>query len=217
MKYLLNILLLSFFLNNLSAQEKHFIFIQSDAKQPFYISLNSKLYSSTASGYLIIPKLTDGNYSLTVGFAQNAYPEQTFNLAVQNKDLGFDLKNFNEKGWGLFNLQTLDITMASTANSNVVAKALNTSSNTATPVISFEKKKDVSPAPLATDSNSAPVNLTKVEEIKGAGLKVETSTSVNTETKNVATLAPAVQLAKVAEADGKVAQKADVRKVSEVK
>ena len=144
MKYFLSIFLLFICLNHLSAQEKHFIFIQSDAKQPFYVSLNGKLYSSTASGYLIIPKLSDGNYNFTVGFAQNSFPEQNFSYSIQNKDLGFELKNFNEKGWGLFNLQGLDITMATSANSNVVGKALSENAAAKAPVeeISFNKKKD---------------------------------------------------------------------------
>lgn len=143
MKYFLSIIFFCFCFN-VSAQEKHFIFIQSDNKQPFYVSLNSKLYSSTASGYVIIPKLSEGNYNLTVGFEQNSFPEQTFTCVIQNKDLGFDLKNLNERGWALFNLQTLDLTMASTSNSNVVANALIENSNTkAQPaVITFEKKKD---------------------------------------------------------------------------
>ena len=133
MKYFLSIFFLSFALNIASAQEKHFVFIQSDTKQPFYVSVSGKLYSSSASGYVIVPKLVDGSYNFTIGFAQNAFPEQTFNLPIQNKDLGFELKNFNEKGWGLFNLQSLDITMASAASSDLVAKALNESANAKAP------------------------------------------------------------------------------------
>src|ERR1700712_609161 len=133
MKYFLSIFFLSFCLNHLSAQEKHFVFIQADNKQPFYVSVNGKLYSSTASGYVIIPKLADGNYNFTVGFAQNAFPEQSFTTVIQNKDLGFDLKNFGDKGWGLFNLQSLDITMATTGNSNVVANALIATSTVKAP------------------------------------------------------------------------------------
>src|ERR1700712_3957083 len=133
MKYFITVFFLFIFLSSVVAQEKHFVFIQSDNKQPFYVSLNGKLYSSTASGYVIIPKLADGNYNFTVGFAQNAFPEQTFTTAIQNKDLGFELKNFGDKGWGLFNLQSLEIAMASTGNSNVVANALIATSTVKAP------------------------------------------------------------------------------------
>ena len=173
MKYFLSICFLFFCLNFLSAQDRHFVFIQSDTKQPFYVSVNGKLYSSTASGYVIIPKLEDGNYNLTIGFAQNAFPEQTFSIPVQNKDLGFGLKNFNEKGWGLFNLQSLDITMASAGNTNVVAKALSETSNAnaPAPVISFEKKKDTT-TQLATKS-TATTTLAKEDASKDTPTKVE--------------------------------------------
>ncbi|GEO10730.1 hypothetical protein SAE01_32260 [Segetibacter aerophilus] len=202
-------------MGNVSAQEKHFVFIQSDAKQPFYVSVNGKLYSSTASGYLIIPKLADGNYSLTVGFAQNAFPEQTFNLAIQNKDLGFDLKNFNEKGWGLFNLQSLDITMASAANSNVVSQALNASSNSKAlpPVISFEKKKDTAQAVSKPPVDTLVSNPTRDVEVKESIAKadpppVKQVTAEATSTPD--------QPSKKPEPVAKAGKDNDIKKVSEV-
>jgi len=156
MKYIITIFLLFSCLDFVAAQEKHFVFIQSESKQPFYVSVNGKLYSSSANGYLIIPKLADGSYTMTVGFAQNAFPEQTFTTAIENKDLGFELKNLGDKGWALFNLQTLDISTASESNSNVVAKALSETSGTkpADDVINFPKKKKVvqDPAPPSSDS-----------------------------------------------------------------
>jgi hypothetical protein len=215
MKYFLHIFFLFFLLGNLSAQEKHFVFIQSDAKQPFYVSVNGKLYSSTASGYLIIPKLADGNYNFTVGFAQNAFPEQTFNLAIQNKDLGFDLKNFNEKGWGLFNLQSLAITMAATANSHVVSEALNANANANAlpPVISFEKKKDTSQAVSRPAADTLVSNPAKDDVVKESVAKADPSPvkQATTESPSI----PEKQIKQV-EAVVKTDKANDVRKVSEV-
>lgn len=88
------------------------MYIQADERQPFYAVINTKVYSSSESGYMIIPKLHDSNYLIMIGFAKNAYPEQRFEITVNKKDLGFQLKYFNEKGWGLFNLQTMAITMS---------------------------------------------------------------------------------------------------------
>jgi hypothetical protein len=144
MRYLLSIFFLAFCLSFLSAQEKHFVFIQSENNQPFYVFLNGKLYSSTARGHLIIPKLTDGNYSFSLGFAQNAFPEQNFQYKIDKKDLGFNLKNFGEKGWGLFDLQSFAVIMAVTSNTNDVAKAISektTPKENDEPLISFNKKK----------------------------------------------------------------------------
>ncbi|HSU50288.1 MAG TPA: DUF4476 domain-containing protein [Segetibacter sp.] len=213
MKYFLSIFFLFFCLNFLSAQDRHFVFIQSDTKQPFYVSVNGKLYSSTASGYVIIPKLEDGNYNLTIGFAQNAFPEQTFSIPVQNKDLGFGLKNFNEKGWGLFNLQSLDITMASAGNTNVVAKALSETSNAnaPAPVISFEKKKDTTQ--LATKS-TATTTLAKEDASKDTPTKVEqplAATAKSTDNPQTSTLSAKDDVAAV-----RTERPLDVKKVSEV-
>jgi hypothetical protein len=114
------------FTNSVAAQLNHYIYLQTDNRQPFYAKLNNKLLSSTASGYLIIPKLQPGSYTLHVGFPKKEFPEQQFICQVENEDLGYVIKNFGEKGWGLFNLQTLGVLMASTQESGTekaVAKA----------------------------------------------------------------------------------------------
>jgi hypothetical protein len=164
MKYLLQIVLLSFFLNTTWAQEKHFVFIQSDNQQPFYVSLNGKIYSSTASGYVIIPKQLDGEYTATIGFGGNSFPEQSFKYVIDKKDIGFNLKNFGDKGWGLFNLQTLAVTMAGENGANVAKAFVEKPKEEYKPEITFEKKKEkpvVKAEPLqelkpsATDSSLA--------------------------------------------------------------
>ncbi|MBL0144843.1 MAG: hypothetical protein IPP48_02875 [Chitinophagaceae bacterium] len=94
---------------SLIAQQNHFIYIQTDNRQPFYIKVDKKLLSSSSTGYIIIPKLQEGNYALSVGFPKNEWPEQLINVEVQKKDLGFLLKNFDEKGWGLVNMQTFEV------------------------------------------------------------------------------------------------------------
>lgn len=153
MKYFLSIFLLCFCLSNVLAQEKHFVFIQSDNNQPFYVLLSGKLLSSTATGYVIIPKLANSNYNISIGFAKNAFPEQSFQFVIENKDLGFTLKNFGEKGWGLSNLQSLAVMMAEVSNTNEVAKAINEKAapkDDFEPLISFNKK--IKDTPAETDS-----------------------------------------------------------------
>lgn len=158
MKYLIIIFFLSFWLSGLSAQEKHFVFIQSDNNQPFYVSLDGKLYSSTASGYIIVPKLTEGNYNFYIGFAKNTFPEQTFQCKINNKDLGFNLKDFGEKGWGLLNLQSLAVTTAESGNTDNISKALSekdVAKDDAEPVISFNRKKKDTIAAQVVTKNAA--------------------------------------------------------------
>ncbi|WP_207495511.1 DUF4476 domain-containing protein [Aridibaculum aurantiacum] len=149
MKYLLHLLLL---LTTSSAftQEKRFLFIQSENRQPFYVSINNKIYSSSASGYVIIPKLADGEYKFSVGFAKSEVPEQSFVYNINKKDVGLSLKNFGEKGWGLFNLQSFAVSMAGETKVSDVAKA--PAREEAAP-ISFEARKEptVAKDKLATE------------------------------------------------------------------
>lgn len=109
--------LISFFItillfsNSSKAQLNHFIYLQTENKQPFYVKFDKKVISSSAAGYLIIPKLQKGVYALKIGFPKNEWNEQNFSCTIKNDDVGFLVKNFGEKGWGLFNLQTMDVAM----------------------------------------------------------------------------------------------------------
>lgn len=106
------ILLIVTFPDPLSAQLNHFIYLQTEGKQPFYAKIDKKVFSSSASGYLIIPKLKDGGYNVTIGFPKGQIDEQIFLCTVNSKDAGYLVKKFGDKGWGLFNMQTLDVVMA---------------------------------------------------------------------------------------------------------
>lgn len=111
MKYLFSLFLICLSFSPF-AQQKHFIYIQADNRQPFYVRMDKDILSSSATGYLIIPKLVDSSYDLFIGFPKNEWPEQKVTCVVNNNDLGYLLKNFGEKGWGLFNFQTMDLVMA---------------------------------------------------------------------------------------------------------
>lgn len=90
-------------------QVEHFVYIQTDYKQAFYIrTSDKKIYSSSVNGHLILGKLADSSIQIIVGFPKNTFEEQQFSIPVK-KDAGFLLKNFGEEGWGLFNLQTLEL------------------------------------------------------------------------------------------------------------
>jgi Domain of unknown function (DUF4476) len=108
------LILFSFFLfsSAVIAQQNRFIYIQTENKQAFYVKLDKKLFSSSSSGYLIIPKLQDGTYELFIGFPKNEWPEQKVTCTINKTDAGYLLKNFGDKGWGLFNLQSLQVIMA---------------------------------------------------------------------------------------------------------
>jgi hypothetical protein len=110
-RFVLSLLILMGCLSGFS-QKIYFLYLQSENDQPFFLKMNENIYSSTASGYLIMPRLRDSSYAFTIGFPQNKYPEQKFAVQIKGKDKGYLLKNFADKGWGLFDLQTLTIQMA---------------------------------------------------------------------------------------------------------
>ena len=103
---------LSFVVLSSFSQQNHFIYLQTENRQPFYVKLDKKILSSSASGYIIIPKLQEGNYIMAIGFPKNEWPEQTVTCTVNKKDAGYLLKNFGDKGWGIFNLQTMEVIMS---------------------------------------------------------------------------------------------------------
>lgn len=114
MKYLVVSIVLFFCTLQTFGQQEYFIYLQTENNQAFYLRAKDTVYSSTASGYLILSKLQDSTRTVTIGFAKNAYHEQQFNIPANKKDAGYLIKNFGDKGWGLFNLQTLAVIMSST-------------------------------------------------------------------------------------------------------
>lgn len=98
--------------NGYAQQQNHFVYIQSDDKVAFDVTVNGTTYKSSSIGYVIIPKLTKGDYQFNITFPNKKFPDQAFAFTIDKVDAGFALKNYGEKGWGLYNLQTMDIMMA---------------------------------------------------------------------------------------------------------
>jgi hypothetical protein len=91
-----------------SAQKVYFVYLQSDNNSPFYLKMGEKIYSSSASGYLILSNLVDSTYNFSIGFP-SSQSESKFTVRLEAKDKGFLIKNF-DSGLGLFDLQNLTIT-----------------------------------------------------------------------------------------------------------
>lgn len=100
------LLLLSF---SVSAQKEYFVYLQTDDGQPFYLRMGDHTYSSTSSGYLILPKMRDSSYVFRLGWPSRPDQQPYFTLPVSGKDRGLLVKNFGAEGWGLFDLHTLAI------------------------------------------------------------------------------------------------------------
>ena len=183
MKTLLHLTFMLLLSSVSNAQQYYFAYVQTDNKQPFYVKVNEKLMSSSSSGYVVIPKLTAGKYVVTVGFPKEQWPQQSIPLTINNTDAGFLLKNFGEKGWGLYNLQTMEIAMngsvgsamptTKVTNDDVFTNTLSGASNTdlaANKPIIVEK-------PVIADK---PITLQEPQKIKDL---VETEKPVNVVSK----------------------------------
>lgn len=116
----------AFFSLQAKSQLNHFIYLQTDNQQPFYIKYNNRIISSSSSGYLILPKLKDGVVDFAVGFPKSDQQEQQFRYTINNADKGFLLKNFSDKGWGLYDLQTSSIVYAVVKPAETNSSAGNT-------------------------------------------------------------------------------------------
>jgi hypothetical protein len=156
-----------FILAHVSAQEKHFVFIQSENKQPFYIQYNNQTFSSTASGYATLSQLVTGKYYLTIGFRKNKYSEQKFIIDVNRTDwgTGYYLKQFGEKGWGLSNIVDNSVVMAD-RDTFLLKQGEQTLSTHQIDTVSHDKNKAYSTTESTAGSSAQALNANnKVKKI----------------------------------------------------
>lgn len=155
-----------------SAQKVYFLYLQSDDQTPFYVKMGDKIHSSAASGYLILPNLTDGNYTFGLGFAKSSAAEATFSIVINQNDKGYIIKNFND-GLALFDVQDLSLVKANSSQqdnkafetktdkfSTVLSKAANDPGLLKVPVA--KKEEPAKPKPAEKE----PVITAKIEETK---------------------------------------------------
>lgn len=93
-------------LGQASAQKEYFFYFQSDNYNPFFLKMNDKVYSASAEGYLILPRLVDSTYTFSIGKNGAQAMESRFVVPVTQKDRGFLIRE-QENRFQLFDLQTL--------------------------------------------------------------------------------------------------------------
>lgn len=164
MKQLISTFLLVFvFVGSIWAQQNRYIYIQTDNKQPFYAKLQNKIYSSTATGYLIIPRVKDGSHQILIGYPNSTNPEKNFECKVEGKDLGFTLKDIPAQGGlVLFNLQSFAIIKA-TEPPTAIKKENNPDSTNAT-IVANTGKSDVFGEMLSNATGDTSLKVTPILE-----------------------------------------------------
>ncbi|MBC7652354.1 MAG: hypothetical protein H7101_11455 [Deinococcales bacterium] len=184
------------------AKPNQFVYIQSETKEPFYVLINSTNYSSSPSGFLILPKLQSGVLNFAIGFARDKYPEQKFVFTIADNDLGFSLRVNNSKRWELFNLQELivlsevtnltenkvaikPVEQAVAAPVNLPEKSIITSpSNTITSIVPIDSI--VKATNTVTETGVTQVYIDKADTIT-IFIPKETSLATDTPAKEIAT------------------------------
>jgi hypothetical protein len=160
---------------SIHAQKVYFIYLQTDNQQPFYARMGEKIYNSSPSGYLILSSLRDSTYSINIGIQGSQSPDQPYSITVNRKDQGFLVKNFADRGWGLFNLSTMTTIMPvlnpvnavqtvktekreDNAFTNLLAKAADDSTIKEKPIIEKPAEKKVDAVEVNNEKKDEPKN-----------------------------------------------------------
>ncbi len=193
------IFFLSFLLSvSVQAQQTYFIYIQTENKQPFYIKMDNRVFSSSSSGYIIISGLTDSAYKLVIGFPNNEWPELNVTVDVKDTDVGLLLKNYNEGGWGMINLQSAEFQVMQKSSAlieemkekiteNEFARVLAAVVNDPS-IAEVSVTKKLTEAVIKTPENKTmdiPVNDSSIAEVSVAKKIIETAINA-TENKTMA-------------------------------
>lgn len=102
--------LMAFILSvTMGSAQSNFLYIQSENNQPYYVQMKGTVYSSNAKGYLLIPQMANGDYSLVLGFPVKEYKESTFSFSITGKPRGFSLKITQDGEWMLMDMVTLEL------------------------------------------------------------------------------------------------------------
>jgi hypothetical protein len=178
-----------------SAQKVYFLYLQSDDQSPFYVKMGDKIYSSAASGFLILPNLVDSSYNFGIGFAKSTVAESRFSVSINQSDKGFLIKNFND-GLALFDLLELSLVKANSIQqdntvyetkadkfSSILSKAADDPGLLKVPVA--KKEEPAKPKPLEKEVITAKVDEQKLTEQQPAIDSVVKRPSVETAKQDI--------------------------------
>lgn len=100
-----------FLLGMLAVQaQSNFLYIQTENNQPYAVELNGSNYPSNGKGYLMIPQLQNGDYSIIIGFGGAQESTYTYSISIVDKPKGYSLKLSPEGEWILLDMVTLETT-----------------------------------------------------------------------------------------------------------
>lgn len=101
------------FSHSANAQLSSFIHVQSENNKAYHVQWNGNTYSSSATGYLVIPQVPPGDHILVFGFQNASLPEYSFSVSIADKPRGFSLKQSVNNTWSLFDMVSFAVTQGS--------------------------------------------------------------------------------------------------------
>ena len=87
-----------------TGQEVNFIHLQTENNQSFQVSWNGNNFSSSSSGYLVIPQVTAGTHQLLLTFPADLTTEIAFSIVSVDKPRGFSLRQGIDNSWTMFDM-----------------------------------------------------------------------------------------------------------------
>ena len=88
--------------------QSNFLYIQTENNSPYLLQLKGNNYNSNAKGYLMIPQMQNGDYSIVIGFQGDQKQEYTYSFTIADKPKGFSAKLSQEGEWILVDMVTLE-------------------------------------------------------------------------------------------------------------
>lgn len=161
-------------LTGVMAQQNSFIYIQTENQKPFYVKFDKRYLNSSATGYIIIPGLTESSYKLSFGFPKSSYPEREVLISMKQANEGFVLKENDSETWVLVNLQTNQKLISGRVSNNSPASAKKKTENEFARILA-DVVNDPSIAWETTNVQPIDINLVKLDtgNTKPADLKAE--------------------------------------------
>lgn len=139
-----------------TAQTGSFLYLQSENNLPYEVKWNGKLFTSTPSGYLVIPQIPAGQQKLELDFGTTIALPHIFSITVQDKPLGYSIRQSVTNSLSLFDMVTNSLikgdAVAFTGNTAKEPEKLILSREEVEKEIADEKNKEKKTAPITASS-----------------------------------------------------------------
>lgn len=91
------------------AQPTGFIYLQTENNTSFGVEWNGNVFSSSPTGYLVIPQMPSGDQVLLINFPSSLGNPYSFAVKLSDKPRGFSLRQFINNHWSLVDMVDLSL------------------------------------------------------------------------------------------------------------